>query len=161
MFGTRLAPVGQVPSCKHRRCWMDTQGSDCMPKSVSQHQSLCCPLCLHGGQDLELHWWQFSFGNPELKGEVSPQQGRMLLSLYFHIFCSPKGEKNTSKGATGDGGLSQCLLNSWEGIIDFCVFWISPSFFRVIILSYLYIALYKPWCHFCKYPATPDFENPK
>lgn len=159
---------GGVNHCDHKARYFhlhaNTGGVRWTPMDLtaSQNQFLCmswcCPLCLHGGQDLELYWWK-----PELKGEVSPQQARMLPLPNFqeHLCFSPKGEKNTSKEAVGDGELSQCLLNSWEGIIDFGVLWISPSFCRVIILSYPGIALYKPWCHFCKYPATPDFENPE
>lgn len=63
-------------------------------------------------------------------------------SLWTHLYFSPTGEKKkNNKQADRWQGLRQCLLNSWKGIIDFTVFWIPPSFCR-IILSYalLYIS---------------------
>lgn len=89
-----------VNHCEHRVCdWhlpANTGGVEWTPMDLttSQNQSLCtswcCPLCLHGGQGLEMHWWK-----PELKEGVSPQQARVVLSLNFqkHLCFSPRGKK--------------------------------------------------------------------
>lgn len=57
------------------------------------------------------------------------------------IFVSLPKEKNSADQLEGDGGLSQCLLSSWKGIIDFGAFCLSPSFCRIFLKSHVCIAL--------------------
>lgn len=141
---------------------MDTQGSECIPKSASLHVMMLSTVPTWGSRPrtalVVVFLWETRV---EREGQPPAGKNAALPSFSRTPFFFFYRENNSSKEAIADGGLSQCLLNSWEGIIDFGVFWISPSFCRVIILSYLCIALSKPWCHFYKYPATPDLENPE
>lgn len=151
MFGTRLAPVGQVPSCKHRRCWMDTQGSDCMPNSVSVHAMMLPPVPTWRSSPRVALVVVFLWETRAEGGGQAPAGKNASLTLFSRtpVFFCQRGKKYQQRSyrwwaVSAKVSASQCLLNSWQGRIDFGVFWISPSFCRLffyLIHALLYISL--------------------
>lgn len=87
---------------------MDTQGSDCMPNSVSVHAMMLSPVPTWGSSPRVALVVVFLWETRAEGGGQAPAGKNASLTLFSRtpLFFCQRG-KNTSKEAIGDG---QCLL---------------------------------------------------